>query len=157
MDQTRQKTHDEKFMRMVITERTKAAREGNVAIGAIIAKNNRVVARGHNGVFTGHDLAAHAEIVTIRMLTRKTRNFNLEGHVLYSVLEPCAMCLWAALRATISRIVYGERVEDAPQLSKGILKGANRRVQRLARTRIKFVYGVLKEDCRKLLAEALPD
>ena len=151
-----QRSLDEKFMRMAIAEASKAAREGNAPIGAVITKNNRVVARGHNGVFTGRDVAAHAEIVAIRKLTRKTRSFDLKDFVLYSVLEPCAMCQWAALRTDISRIVYGAKHKDVPQFSKGILKKADQRVQELAKTLIRFGQ-VLEEDCKKLLAKALPD
>lgn len=144
-------------MRLAIAEASKAAAEGNAPIGAIITKNNRVVAHGHNEVFTKHDVAAHAEIVTIRNLTRRAQRFDLEGHILYSTFEPCGMCLIAALRTKISRVVYGAKSEDAPQFSSGILKRANSRVYEIAGKRTELVSGVLREHCKKLLAEAVPD
>jgi tRNA(adenine34) deaminase len=150
-------TVDEKFMRMAIAEAVAAAREGNAPIGSVITRNGRVVERGHNQVFTKHDVTAHAETVCIRKLTKRLGNFNLRGYTLYSTFEPCAICMVAMLRTNISRVVYGAQGEDAPQFSSGILQQANRRVHELAKRRLKFTPGILQEECAELLAKAKPD
>lgn len=148
---------DERFMRLAITEAIAAAREGNAPIGSVITRNRRVGARGHNQVFTKHDVAAHAETVCIRKLTKRVGNFNLQGYTLYSTFEPCAICIVAMLRTNISRVIYGAQGEDAPQFSSGILQQANRRVHELAKRRLKFVPGILREECAQLLMNAKPD
>ena len=148
---------DEKFMRLAIAEAIDAAREGNAPIGSVITRNGRVVARGHNQVFTKHDVTAHAEIVSIHKLTKRTGSFNLSHHTLYSTFEPCAMCIVAVLRTNIPRVAYGALGLDAPQFSSGILQQANRRVHALAKRRLKFVSGILREECARLLVNAAPD
>ena len=144
-------------MRLAIAEAFGAAREGNAPIGSVITRNGRVVARGRNRVSTKHDVTAHAEIVGIRKLTERTGNFDLSHHTIYSTFEPCAMCIVAVLRTNISRVVYGAQGVDAPQFSSGILQQANSRVHALAKRRLTFVPGILREECVQLLAKAKPD
>jgi tRNA(adenine34) deaminase len=148
---------DEKFMRLAIAEAIDAAEEGNAPIGSVITRNRRVVERGHNQVFTKHDVTAHAEIVSIRKLTTRMGNFNLNKHTLYTTFEPCAMCIIAVLRTNIPRVVYGAQGNDAPQFSSGMLQQANRRVHALAKRRLTFIPGILREECSQLLANATPD
>ena len=149
--------NDERFIRLAIAEAVAATREGNAPIGSVITKGSRLVARGHNQVFTKHDVTAHAEIVTIRKLTQNIGNFDLRGYTVYSTFEPCAICILAMLRTNISRVVYGALGEDAPQFSSGILQQANRRVHELAKSKLKFNSGILHEECRQLLVSAKPD
>lgn len=144
-------------MSLAIAEAVAAANEGNAPIGSVITRSHSVVARGHNQVFTKHDVTAHAEIVSIRKLTKGRGNFNLRGYTLYSTFEPCAMCVLAMLRTNISKVVYGALGEDAPQFSKGMLQQANRRVHELAKRRLKFTSGILREECGQLLVSAKPD
>lgn len=148
---------DEKFMRLAIAEAIAAGREGNAPIGAVLARNGRVVEHGRNQVFTKQDVTAHAEIVCIRGLTKRIGDFDLSAHTLYSTFEPCAMCIVAILRTNINRVVYGALGEDAPQFSSGILQQANRIVHRLSDRRLKFAKGVLREECARLLKNAAPD
>lgn len=144
-------------MRLAIAEAVGAARVGNAPIGSVITKNGQVVARGRNQVFTKHDVTAHAEIVSIRKLTKRTGNFNLSRCTLYSTFEPCAMCIVAVLRTNISRVVYGALGVDAPQFSSGMLQQANRRIHALAKSRLTFVPGILRDECARLLVNATPD
>ena len=147
----------EKFMLAAIAEAESAAKEGNAPIGSVITRNNRIIVRGHNRVFTNHDITAHAEIVAIRKLTKRVGSFNLKHYTLFSTFVPCAMCLATVLRTNIPRVVYGAEAIDAPHFSSGIHQRVNRCARRIANQRIKFKGGVLRADCTRLLVNAKSD
>ena len=71
--------------------------------GAVVVKNGVVISKGHNQVLKTFDTTAHAEIVAIRKATRKLKTFNLGTCELYTICEPCPMCLSAIFWA---RIIY---------------------------------------------------
>ena len=144
-------------MRLAIAEATEAAREGNAPIGSVLSKGYQLVERGHNQVFTEHDITAHAEVVSIRKLTKRTKSFDLREYTLYSTFIPCAMCVATVLRTNIRRVVYGAEAGDAPQFSRGIHSQANRRVLALARKKVTFIPRVLRDDCAQLLSKARSD
>jgi len=148
---------DEKFMRLAIAEAADAAREGNAPIGSVLTMGDQLVERGHNQVFTEHDITAHAEVVSIRKLTKRIKSFDLREYTLYSTFIPCAMCVATVLRTNIRRVVYGAEARDASQFSRGIHNQANRRVLALATKKVTFVPGVLRDDCAQLLSKARPD
>lgn len=148
---------DMKLMRAAIAEARAAAREGNAPIGAVIARHNRIIERGHNKVFTLHEITAHAEVVVIRSLTRRIKSFDLKDYELFTTFFPCAMCIATVLRTHIRRVVYGAEAQDAPQFSSGIHQQLNRRVYAIAKSRVSFTGGVLREECARLLYGAKPD
>jgi tRNA(adenine34) deaminase len=97
----------EYFMSEAILEAKESVLKGNGPIGCVITKDGVIVARGHNEEGTNCDPTAHAEIVVIRRLCSQLGTKNLEGHTLYSTLQPCGMCSVACLWANISVVVYG--------------------------------------------------
>jgi len=98
---------EEKFMRIALVEARKAARAGEIPVGAVIVLRDKVLSRGHNQPIRQHDPTAHAEIVAIRRAGRQKKNYRLPGCELYVTLEPCAMCLGAVVQARMRRLVYG--------------------------------------------------
>lgn len=84
-----------------------AADWGEVPVGAVIVKDGRIIAEGHNRPCESHDPTAHAEIVAIRAAAAKIGNERLDGCDLYVTLEPCAMCAGAIAHARIARLYYG--------------------------------------------------
>jgi tRNA(adenine34) deaminase len=85
-----------------------AAESGEVPVGAVLVDENyHVVAAGHNQTITANDPTAHAEIVVIRIASRKISNYRLSSGTLYVTLEPCVMCMGALLHARVARIVFG--------------------------------------------------
>jgi len=97
------------FMRMALAEARAAARAGEVPVGAVIVRAGKVVARGRNAIVRTHDPSAHAELVAIRRAAARLRNERLTGCVLYTTLEPCAMCAGAIVLARLDEVVYGAR------------------------------------------------
>ncbi len=102
-----------------LNEAIKEARKGVKAdhggpFGAVIVKDGKIIARGHNRVTSTNDPTAHAEIVTIRKACKKLKNFELKGCTLYSSCEPCPMCLGAIYWARLKGLFYAaDRVRAA--------------------------------------------
>ena len=98
---------DERWMRLALTLADRAEAEGEVPVGAVVVAGDEAIGRGHNHPIGGCDPTAHAEIAALRDAARNSSNYRLTGATLYSTVEPCIMCLGAALHARIGRIVYG--------------------------------------------------
>lgn len=94
-------------MQIALAEARRAAAEDEVPIGAVIVLEGREVARAHNQPIQRRDPTAHAEVVALRAAAERVGAYRLPGCVLYATVEPCAMCLGAALHARVTRIVYG--------------------------------------------------
>jgi len=153
----RERRSDERFMSAAVREAMTAAKEGNAPIGSVITRSERIVERGHNKVFTTRDITAHAEIVTIRKLTKRIGSFDLRHYTLYSTFVPCAMCIATVLRTNIPTLVYGAEAEDAPHFSSGIHHRINHSVHTMAKRRVTFRGGILRDRCVRLLADAKSD
>jgi len=100
-------TTDEQWMALAIKEAEKAEAMGEVPVGAVLVKDDILVAKGHNQPISTHDASAHAEIQLLRLAGRVMQNYRLTGTTLYVTLEPCAMCLGVMMHARVSRLVFG--------------------------------------------------
>ena len=101
-------SHDDNhWMGLALEQARQAAREGEVPVGAVVVKDNQLIATGRNSPIANHDPSAHAEIVALREAARQLGNYRLDGCTLYVTLEPCAMCSGALLHARVSRVVFG--------------------------------------------------
>ncbi len=126
------------------------AEKGDFPYGAVIVKDGKIVASGHNTVLRDNDPTAHAEINVIRSLASKLKNPSLEGHILYTTCEPCSMCISACIWAGVLRVVYGvsikEIIDKVPtQINlpcKDVINKSFRRIDVEGR--------VLKNECLKL-------
>lgn len=98
---------DQDFMQLALEEARLAAGAGEVPIGAVLVREDEVVARAGNRTIRDCDPTAHAEIVVLREASRAVRNYRLGGMTLYVTLEPCAMCAGAIIQARVPRVVYG--------------------------------------------------
>lgn len=102
-----QEEDDIKYMRMALEEARRAAREGEVPVGAVIVTHGRVVGRGHNLTETLSDVTAHAEIQAITAAAQSLGGKYLTDCTLYVTVEPCLMCAGAIGWSQLGRIVYG--------------------------------------------------
>lgn len=84
--------------------------------GAVVVKDNRVIAAGHNMVIGSNDSTAHGEIVAIRRAEQVLGTYDLSGCELYTTGYPCPMCLAAIMWARIGKVHYGCTVEDAARI-----------------------------------------
>ena len=98
---------DELWMRRALDLASRAAREGEVPVGAVIVRDGVEIGAGANAPIRGTDPTAHAEINAIRAASQAAGNYRLTGATLYATMEPCVMCAGAIVHARIDRVVYG--------------------------------------------------
>ena len=139
---------DIEFMRLALDAARMAQARGEVPVGAIIAKDDRVIATGGNAPIGLHDPSAHAEILALRAAGSHLQNYRLDNTVLYVTLEPCLMCAAAIVHARVRRVVFGAFDPKAGAAGGMIdaftLKGLNHRVDVFG--------GVLEQECAALLS-----
>lgn len=105
------------YMKEAVEEAFKGIEENNGGpFGAVIVRNNEIIARGHNEVLKTNDPTAHAEMVAIRKAAALLNRFDLSDCVLYTSCEPCPMCYAATCWAKIKTVYYGCTREDASQI-----------------------------------------
>ena len=125
----------------------KAYDEGEVPIGAVVVLDGKVIARGHNRR-TGRQIAtAHAEIEAIEKACKKLKSWRIPECELYVTLEPCPMCMGAALNARIKKIYFGAHEDKGRSLTNEIAS-AN-----LLNHKIEVEGGVMEEECRAILSD----
>ncbi len=105
-------TH-ETFLKLAIEEANKSVRDGQAPFGAVVTKNNKIVAATHNSVVRTCDPTAHAEINVLRKAGKVLNTHNFSGCILYSSCEPCPMCFSAIHWAQMDAIYYAASIEDA--------------------------------------------
>lgn len=94
------------FMNEALKEAKKAYKKDEVPIGAIIVKDDKIIARGHNLKEIKKDSTLHAEIIAIKKASKKLNSWRLDGTKIYITLEPCPMCAGAIIQARINEIIY---------------------------------------------------
>ena len=99
------------YMQVAIDQAKIAERKGEVPIGAVIVRGDKVIAKAHNMRERKQSALAHAEVLAIKKACRKLRSWRLEDCVMYVTLEPCAMCMGALVNARIKKVVYGAKSE----------------------------------------------
>src|SRR4051794_6474400 len=105
---------DERWMLEALGAAREAARAGEVPGGAcVVSADGLLLAAAGNRTRTDCDPTAHAEVLALREAARRVGNYRLTGAVVYSTVEPCAMCAGALVQARVARLVHGARDERA--------------------------------------------
>lgn len=94
-------------MKEAIIEAKKAFLKEEVPVGAVIVKDNKIIARAHNLKETNEDITGHAEILALKGASNKLKNWRLSGCDMYVTLEPCPMCASAIVQSRIRRLYIG--------------------------------------------------
>lgn len=100
---------DRYFMEIAFEEAKKAFRKQEVPVGAVLVKENILIAVAHNRTEELQDATAHAEVLCLREGSRYLNNWRLLETTLYITLEPCCMCLGSILLSRIKRVVWGAK------------------------------------------------
>ena len=139
----------ERWMREALGAAREAREHDEVPIGTCIVIGDQMIAIAGNRTRTDCDPTAHAEIVALREAARKVGNYRLTDAVVYSTIEPCAMCAGALIQARVRLLVSGATDEkagaveshfsicDAPHLNH----------------HVEVIKGVLESECRELMRE----
>lgn len=94
-------------MRHALQLADKAQSQGEIPVGAVLVKDNKVIGEGWNQSISLHDPSAHAEMVAIRDAGKNLQNYRLVNSCLYVTLEPCSMCAGLLIHSRIDRLVFG--------------------------------------------------
>jgi tRNA(adenine34) deaminase len=138
---------EEQFLKEALKEAEKAYQKKEVPVGAVIVKEEKIIARAHNQTITLNDPAAHAEIIALRKAARKLGNYRLEKTKLYVTLEPCPMCAGALIWARIEELVFGARDSKAGACGSVVRLFKKGRFNHYVKVKGK----ILEKECRALL------
>jgi len=138
---------DQKFMMMALEEAEEAVKKGEVPVGAILVKEDRMLAKDHNRCIELSDPTAHAEMLVLRRGGEVLGNYRLNNTVLYVTAEPCPMCVSAMMYGRISRLVFGacEPKYGAVESKFRLLDGNG------FHHKVKVERGVLEKECAEIL------
>lgn len=134
-------------MRRALGRARDARAQGEVPVGAVVVCAGEVVGEGCNRNISLDDPSAHAEILALRAAGQRFGNYRLPGCTLYVTLEPCAMCVGAAIHSRLDGVVFG-----APDPKTGALGGAFDLPASHAHNHVLSVRGgLLADECGALL------
>jgi tRNA(adenine34) deaminase len=138
---------DSDFMRRALELAAQAEVRGEVPVGALVVKDERVIGEGFNQPITLKDPTAHAEILALRAAAATLGDYRLGGTTLYVTLEPCPMCAAALVHARVGRLVFG--AWDPRQGAAG--SAFNLVTARAMNHQVDCFGGVLADECGTLL------
>ena len=98
-----------KFMLEALKEAKKAYELGEVPVGCVIVKDDKIIARAFNLRENKQSPIAHAEILAIEKAAKKLGSWRLLDTTMYITLEPCTMCSGAIINSRIPNVIYGAR------------------------------------------------
>jgi tRNA(adenine34) deaminase len=137
------------FMQEALREAAAAARLDEVPIGAVVVRQGKIIARGHNRRELDRDPLAHAEAGVLRQAARILGGWRLPGCTLYVTLEPCVMCAGALMQARVSRLVYGAADPKAGAAGSVVDVVRDGRLNHM----VEVTPGVCEAECGALLRE----
>jgi tRNA(adenine34) deaminase len=138
---------DLEYMNLALEQARKAVAQGEVPIGAVLVRDDQILAQAHNFRETWQDPTAHAEMVAIREAATQSGSWRLTDTTLYVTLEPCAMCIGAIVLARVSRLVFGALDPKAGACGSVL----NVPVERRLNHRVEVVGGMLERESQELL------
>jgi tRNA(adenine34) deaminase len=100
---------DRHWMGEALAQAEKAYARGEVPVGAVVVLGGEIVGRGHNRTEEKGYPFEHAEVVALWEAVGKVGAPALTEAVLYSTIEPCVMCIGAALLARVPKVIFGAR------------------------------------------------
>jgi len=138
---------DEYFMQDAIRQAVKAYEADEVPVGAVIVRNERVIARAWNQVEMLNDATAHAEMLALTAAEAAVGDWRLTDCTLYATKEPCPMCAGAIVHCRLARVVFG-----APDPKGGAAGGAMNLLQFPSLNHeCDISPSIMEPDCRSLL------
>lgn len=144
----KRQTMDEntRWMKLALEQARLAEEAGEVPVGAVVVKDGEVIGCGFNRTILDSDPTAHAEITALRQAADILKKYRLPDCDLYVTLEPCAMCLGAAVQARIRRLIYG-----AADPKSGAAETVFRLPMEKLNHKIEIRSGIMASECGNIL------
>lgn len=136
-----------KFMKSALKEAEKSYDKEEIPVGAVIVKNGKIIARGHNLKETKNDTTNHAEIIAIRKASKKLKSWRLTGCTMYVTLEPCTMCAGALIQARLDKVVIGTMDEKTGACGSVLNVLEDYKFNH----KVEIEKGVMEKECKEIL------
>ena len=135
------------FMEEALKEAYKAYEKNEIPIGAVIVKDDKIIAKAHNLTETLKDPTAHAEILAIKIASEKLGGWRLIGCDLYVTMEPCIMCSGAIVNSRIKNVIIGTKhIKNEYIQKESIFK-----LDYYSYNNVKVIFGICEEECSYIL------
>lgn len=131
-----------KYMQIAIKEAKKAAKRGDVPVGAVIVYKNKIIAKAHNKKQLRKNSLKHAELLVINKACKKLKTWHLDECTIYVTLEPCMMCTGAIIESRIKKIYYATKSDKYGSLNK---------ITKKNKTKMQINEGICKEESIDIL------
>jgi len=136
---------EEKYMKQALKEAQKAYDKLEIPVGAVIVKDNKIIAKAHNLKETKKSATAHAEILAIQKANKKLNNWRLLDCDMYVTLEPCQMCMGAIISSRVRNIYIGTL--DPKKQEQIDIEEYRRKYG------VNIEIGILKDECEYILKD----
>lgn len=138
-----------KFMKEALKEAKKSYQKDEIPVGAVIVKEGKIIARGHNIKETKTDPTKHAEIIAIQKASKKLQTWRLSGCTMYVTLEPCSMCAGSLIQARIDKVVIGTMDEKTGACGSVLNLLSDYKFNHT----VQVETGIMQEECKKILQQ----
>ncbi len=139
----------EYYMKQALKEAEKAYKKLEVPVGAIIVKDDKIIARAHNQKETKTDTTKHAEILAIQKASKKLKSWRLIDCEMYVTLEPCSMCAGAMINSRIKKVYIGAKDEKTGAVGS-VLNLFN---DYTFNHKVEVETGIMEKECQKILKQ----
>ena len=141
-------------MGIALEEAENAFRNEEVPIGVVITDpDGKIVTKSFNQKEKLFDPCGHAEVLALTEAGKLKKNWRLEGHTLYTTLEPCPMCLGAMVQARIKSLVFGAYDPKGGSISLGYNLYKDKRLNH----NFEITGGVRHYECSRILSAFFKD
>ena len=141
--------NNEYYMKLALKQEKKAFENNEVPVGAIIVKNNKIIARSYNKKEGKKDTTKHAEIIAIQKASKKLNAWRLEDCSMYVTLEPCTMCIGAIINAIIKNLYIGTMDEKTGACGSVLNIPKDYKFNHIVNVKT----NILQEECKKILQD----
>ena len=139
----------EKFMKEALKQAKKAYEKKEIPVGAVIVKNNKIIARAYNKKEETQNAIQHAEIIALQKASRKLNSWRLTDCEMYVTLEPCSMCAGALIQARIKKVYIGTMDEKTGSCGSVL----NLLEDYTFNHKVEIETGIMQKQCEKLLKQ----
>lgn len=142
-------TENERYMKEALKQAKKAYKKEEIPVGAIIVKDNKIIARAYNEKEYKLDTTKHAEILAIQKASKKLNSWRLKDCEMYVTLEPCSMCAGALIQSRIRKVYIGTMDKKTGACGSVL----NLLQDYIFNHQVEVETGVLQKECEQILKQ----